>query len=193
MLFRSVGLAYFGEDYFIGKDPETVMPLLASTLLPSWLAGLLISGAVAAMMSTADSQLLVSSSTISEDLGLSRLFKKRSTEIDLLKNTRLITTILGVIAYSMAIYSQITGNSIFGIVSFAWSGLGSSFGPAIILSLWWNKTSTKGVIAGLLSGSISTIIWGSNSFLKSIVTERLSSFIIAFLAIVIFSYIYKDE
>ena len=192
-LIGIVGLAYFGEDYFIGKDPEIVMPLLASTLLPSWLAGLLISGAVAAMMSTADSQLLVSSSTISEDLGLSRLFKKRSTEIDLLKNTRLITTILGVIAYSMAIYSQITGNSIFGIVSFAWSGLGSSFGPAIILSLWWNKTSTKGVIAGLLSGSISTIIWGSNSFLKSIVTERLSSFIIAFLAIVIFSYIYKDE
>jgi len=192
-LIGIVGLAYFGEDYFIGKDPETVMPLLASTLLPSWLAGLLISGAVAAMMSTADSQLLVSSSTISEDLGLNRLFKKRSTEIDLLMNTRLITTILGLIAYGMAIYSQITGNSIFGIVSFAWSGLGSSFGPAIILSLWWARTSTKGIIAGLLSGSISTIIWGSSPFLKSIVTERLSSFVIAFFAIVIFSYLYKDE
>jgi len=192
-LIGIVGLAYFGEDYFIGKDPETVMPLLASTLLPSWLAGLLISGAVAAMMSTADSQLLVSSSTISEDLGLNRLFKKRSTEIDLLINTRLITTILGLIAYGMAIYSQITGNSIFGIVSFAWSGLGSSFGPAIILSLWWARTSTKGIIAGLLSGSISTIIWGSSPFLKSIVTERLSSFVIAFFAIVIFSYLYKDE
>ena len=192
-LIGIVGLAYFGEDYFIGKDPEIVMPLLASTLLPSWLAGLLISGAVAAMMSTADSQLLVSSSTISEDLGLNRLFKKRSTEIDLLINTRLITTILGLIAYGMAIYSQITGNSIFGIVSFAWSGLGSSFGPAIILSLWWARTSTKGIIAGLLSGSISTIIWGSSPFLKSIVTERLSSFVIAFFAIVIFSYVYKDE
>jgi len=192
-LIGIVGLAYFGEDYFIGKDPETVMPLLASTLLPSWLAGLLISGAVAAMMSTADSQLLVSSSTISEDLGLNRLFKKRSTEIDLLINTRLITTILGLIAYGMAIYSQITGNSIFGIVSFAWSGLGSSFGPAIILSLWWARTSTKGIIAGLLSGSISTIIWGSSPYLKSIVTERLSSFVIAFFAIVIFSYLYKDE
>ena len=192
-LIGIVGLAYFGEDYFFGKDPETVMPLLASTLLPSWLAGLLISGAVAAMMSTADSQLLVSSSTISEDLGLNRLFKKRSTEIDLLINTRLITTILGLIAYGMAIYSQITGNSIFGIVSFAWSGLGSSFGPAIILSLWWARTSTKGIIAGLLSGSISTIIWGSSPFLKSIVTERLSSFVIAFFAIVIFSYLDKDE
>ena len=61
---------------------------------------------------------------------------------------------------------------IFGIVSFAWSGLGSSFGPAVILSLWWKKTTREGIIAGLLTGSIVTMIWGSSVFLKSIVTER---------------------
>ena len=76
-----VALGYFGEDFFIGKDPEIAMPLLAQTLLPAWIAGLLISGAVAAMMSTADSQLLVSTSAISEDLKLNKVIKNKKIQI----------------------------------------------------------------------------------------------------------------
>jgi sodium/proline symporter len=170
-LIGIVGMAYFGEDFFIGKDPEIIMPLLAQTLLPGWLAGLLISGAVAAMMSTADSQLLVSTSAISEDLGISAIKKRK--ESDTLLNTRIITVLLGIFAYIVAMYSEYSGNTIFSIVSFAWSGLGSSFGPA--------------VISGLFTGAITTLIWGSSPYLKSIVTERLSSFVFAFLAIVIVS------
>ena len=184
-LIGIVGMAYFGEDFFIGKDSEIIMPLLAQTLLPGWLAGLLISGAVAAMMSTADSQLLVSTSAISEDLGINAIKKRK--ESDTLLNTRIITVLLGIFAYIVAMYSEYSGNTIFSIVSFAWSGLGSSFGPAVLLALWWNKTTREGVISGLFTGAITTLIWGSSPYLKSIVTERLSSFIFAFLAIVIVS------
>ena len=84
-------------------------------------------------------------------------------------------------------YSEISGDTIFGIVSFAWSGLGSSFGPAVILSLWWSKTTREGIIAGLLTGSIVTIIWGSSPFLKAIITERLTSFVLAFIVVIVIS------
>ena len=186
-----IAVGYFGEEFFVGKDTEIAMPLLAETLLPAWIAGLLISGAVAAMMSTADSQLLVSTSAISEDLGLNKIIS--TTKSDKLTSTRYITIILGLFAYVTAMYSEYSGDTIFGIVSFAWSGLGSSFGPVIILSLWWNKTSRKGVIAGLLTGSIVTIIWGSSDYLQSLVTERLTSFIFAFLAVIIFSKMTKKN
>jgi len=186
-----IAVGYFGEEFFYGKDTEIAMPLLAETLLPAWVAGLLISGAVAAMMSTADSQLLVSTSAISEDLGLNKIIK--TTKSDKLTNTRFITIILGLFAYVTAMYSEYSGDTIFGIVSFAWSGLGSSFGPAIILSLWWNNTTRKGVIAGLLTGSIVTVIWGSNDYLQSLVTERLSSFILAFLAVILVSKMTKKD
>ena len=186
-----IAVGYFGEDFFIGKDTEIAMPLLAQTLLPAWIAGLLISGAVAAMMSTADSQLLVSTSAISEDLRLNKVIKTKNS--DKLTNTRYITIILGLFAYCTAIYSEVSGDTIFGIVSFAWSGLGSSFGPAVILSLWWSKTNRKGIIAGLLTGSIVTIIWGSSTFLQSIITERLTSFVFAFIAVIIVSLMSKKE
>ena len=181
-LIGVVGMGYFGEDFFIGKDVENVMPMLAEALLPAWLAGLLISGAVAAMMSTADSQLLVSTSAIGEDLGV-RVSKKD----DKLLNSRIITILLGIFAYLVAMYSEWSGKTIFSIVSFAWSGLGSSFGPALLLALWWKGITRKGVIAGLFTGSIVTIIWGSNPYLQDIITERFISFALAFLAIIIVS------
>ncbi len=181
-LIGVIGMGYFGEDFFIGKDVENVMPMLAQELLPAWLAGLLISGAVAAMMSTADSQLLVSTSAISEDLGVNVLKKSNK-----LLNSRVITVLLGIFAYLLAMYSEWSGKTIFGIVSFAWSGLGSSFGPALLLSLWWKRVTRKGIIAGLFTGSITTIIWGSNPYLQSIVTERFISFALAFVAIIIIS------
>ena len=183
-LIGIVGMAYFGEPLY-WEDTEIIMPLLAKTLLPGWLAGLLISGAVAAMMSTADSQLLVSTSAISEDLGMSVIKKRKKS--DTLLNTRIITILLGIFAYTVAMYSEYSKIKIFSLVSIAWSGLGSSFGPAVLLALWWNKTTREGVISGLFTGAITTLIWGSSPYLKSIVTERLSSFVFAFLAIVIVS------
>ena len=187
-LIGVVGMGYFGEDFFVGKDAENVMPMLAEALLPAWLAGLLISGAVAAMMSTADSQLLVSTSAIGEDLGI-RVSKKD----DKLLNSRIITILLGIFAYLVAMYSEWSGKTIFSIVSFAWSGLGSSFGPALLLALWWKGITRKGVIAGLFTGSIVTIVWGSNPYLQDIITERFISFALAFLSIIIVSKYRKEN
>jgi len=181
-----VALMYFGPEYFQTIDPEQAMPVLASKLLHPILAGLFISGAVAAMMSTADSQLLVSTSAITEDF-IHQFLNEDISERTLVKISRFMIIILGAIAFGIALYSEIAGKNIFGVVSYAWSGLGSAFGPVLVMTLWWEKTTRKGVIAGLLTGFLTTIIWANIPQLKSLMTERLSSFVLAFLAVVIIS------
>ena len=185
-LIGLVALNYFGSDYFKTVDVEQAMPLLATKLLHPFLAGLFISGAVAAMMSTADSQLLVSTSAITEDFIHQFLGKELSNE-SLLRLSRITIIILGLFAFGIAIMSQLQGKNIFGVVSYAWSGLGSAFGPVLVLTLWWEKTTRQGVIAGLLSGFFSTVIWVNVSSLQNIVTERFASFVIAFAAVMIVS------
>jgi len=181
-----VALLYFGPEYFLTVDPEQSMPLLATHLLHPILAGLFISGAVAAMMSTADSQLLVSSSAITEDFYHQYLRKDLSQEA-LVKLSRIMIVVLGLAAYGIAIFSEIQGKKIFGVVSYAWSGLGSAFGPALVMALWWEKTTRQGIIAGLLVGFLTTIIWANIPEMKALVTERLSSFVFAFIAVYIVS------
>jgi sodium/proline symporter len=181
-LIGLVALLYFGPEYFLTIDPEQAMPLLASKLLHPILAGLFISGAVAAMMSTADSQLLVSTSAVTEDFYHQYLGNQLS-EKSLVKMSRIMIVVLGLIAYGIAIFSEIQGKKIFGVVSYAWSGLGSAFGPALVMTLWWKKTTRQGVISGLIVGFLTTVIWANIPELKAIVTERLSSFVFAFIAV----------
>ena len=187
-----VALLYFGPEYFQTIDPEQSMPILASTLLHPVLAGLFISGAVAAMMSTADSQLLVSTSAITEDF-IHQYLKKDISEKSLVMISRFMIVILGTLAYGIALYSEVTGRNIFSVVSYAWSGLGSAFGPVLVMTLWWKKTTRLGVIMGLLTGFSVTIIWANIPLLSAIMTERLSSFILAFLAVFLTSLYVKNE
>ena len=190
-LIGLVALNYYGPEYFNYFDVEQAMPLLALELLPPVFAVLLISGALAAMMSTADSQLLVSTSAITEDFIHQYLGKNISNKA-LVRLSRFTIVILGLFAFGIAYLSELQERNIFGVVSYAWSGLGSAFGPALLLSLWWSDTTRKGIIAGLLTGFLTTIIW-ANTDLKLIVTERLVSFVFAFLMIVIVSRIDKDK
>jgi len=190
-LIGLVALNYYGPEYFNYFDVEQAMPLLALELLPPVCAGLLISGAVAAMMSTADSQLLVSTSAITEDFIHQYLGINISNKA-LVRLSRFTIVILGLFAFGIAYLSELQQRNIFGVVSYAWSGLGSAFGPALLLSLWWSDTTRKGIIAGLLTGFLTTIIW-ANTDLKLIVTERLVSFVFAFLMVVIVSRIDKDK
>ncbi|MEE3196043.1 MAG: sodium/proline symporter [Candidatus Neomarinimicrobiota bacterium] len=190
-LIGLVALNYFGPDFFIINDVEQAMPLLATELLPPIFAGLLISGAVAAMMSTADSQLLVSTSAITEDF-IHQFLGLNLSDKTLLLINRITIIILGIIAFCIAIFSEFTGKNIFSVVSYAWSGLGSSFGPVLVLSLWWTKTTRKGVIAGLLVGFFSTIIW-ANTDLRLIVSERLVSFVFAFIVVILVSSLDKEK
>ena len=185
-----VSLLHFGPSYFVTIDPEKAMPLLSKSIMHPILAGLFISGAVSAMMSTADSQLLVSSSAITEDL----LFKyKKIMSKNIVTLNRLVVVLIGVIAYCIAIYSEIKGNNIFSIVSYAWSGLGSAFGPVLLMSLWWKKMNRNGVIAGIFTGFFTTIVWSNIPFLNEFITERLSSFIVSFISAYITSTIYHDK
>ena len=190
-LIGLVALNYYGPEYFNYFDVEQAMPLLALELLPPVFAGLLISGAVAAMMSTADSQLLVSTSAITEDF-IHQYLGKNIPNKALVRLSRFTIVILGLFAFGIAYLSELQERNIFGVVSYAWSGLGSAFGPALLLSLWWPDTTRKGIIAGLLTGFLTTIIW-ANTDLKLIVTERLVSFVFAFLMVVIVSRIDKDK
>jgi len=191
-LIGLVALNYFGPDYFTHIDVEQAMPLLAQELLPAIVAGLFISGAVAAMMSTADSQLLVSTSAITEDF-IHQYLGKEMTSKKLVTLSRITIIILGLFAYIIALISEIQGKNIFGVVSYAWSGLGSAFGPALVLTLWWQKTTRNGIIAGLLTGFFTTIIWANVDVLHSAVSERLVSFVLAFLAVIIFSLLDKKK
>jgi sodium/proline symporter len=179
-LIGIVGLAAFGVDHF--EDPERLMPFLAQTVMPGWLAGIMISGAIAAMMSTADSQLLVTTSTLSEDIW-HKLLKKDSSPESLAKFSRIATVFVGLIAFVLAIS---TSDLVFSMVSFAWSGLSAAFGPALLLTLWWKRCTGAGVLAGMIGGTVSVVAWrylGGND----LVSERVAGFAIALALVVLVS------
>ena len=179
-------IVYFGPDFFINNDPEQAMPLLAKSLLHPFIAGLFISGAVAAMMSTADSQLLVCSSALTEDI-IHQFLGFELSEKNQLLMSRFSIMIIGFFAYSIAMFSQLNETKIFTIVSYAWSGLGSSFGPVLLLTFWWRGVTKEGVISGLVTGFLVTVVWSNSFILKGIITERLSSFFISLLSVYIIS------
>lgn len=153
ILMGIVAIAWFGAGAF--ADTEKMMPTLAQAVFPGWLAGLVICGALAAMMSTADSQLLVTSSAFTEDVYHQEIDREASDE-KLVKMGRWVTLIVGLLAFGLSTQS---GSSIFKKVLFAWSGLGSAFGPPLLLCLHWSRTTRNGVIAGMISGLVTVLCW----------------------------------
>lgn len=178
MVIGLIGLSMYGKGSF--EDVELIMPALAADLLPAWLAGVFISGAIAAMMSTADSQLLVISSSVIEDF-YHKTLGREVTEKTLLNMSRLVTIAVGIFGFIVAVTS---GELIFDLVSYAWSGLGASFGPALLLLLKWKKTNWKGVLAGMITGTVVTIVWSEIEFLDEALSVRFVSFVLAFIAVV---------
>jgi len=177
MLIGVVGVAMYGQGYY--EDIEQIMPHLATTLLPAWLAGILISGAIAAMMSTADSQLLLISSSVIEDL-YHQTFGREVTDRFMLQASRVITVLIGLIGLAIAIWSD---KLIFAMVSYAWAGLGSAFGPLLLLMLKWKKVTWQGAIAGLITGFVSTVVWSEITILDEVLSVRFVSFVLAFFAV----------
>jgi len=187
MIIGLIGLAMYGQGYF--ADIEHIMPVLATRLLPAWLAGIFISGAIAAMMSTADSQLLVITSSVIEDFYHKTLGKDLSDKV-LLNLSRLITVAVGLLGFFIAITSE---KLIFSLVSYAWAGLGASFGPSLLLILKWKHISPKAVIASMLTGTITTIVWSEISFLDDAISVRFSAFALSFAMAVIVSLLDKQK
>lgn len=179
-------IGLFGTVLLAGgaiTDQEKVMPQLAIDLFPGWMAGILIAGALAAMMSTADSQLLVTTSALSEDI-YHQLVNKKADQKQLVMISRLITLVVGLIAFVVALSAK---QLVFEMVGFAWSGLGASFGPALLLTLRWKRTTREGVLAAMICGTVVTIIWRLTPALKFALFEIVPAFIIAFAACVIVS------
>jgi sodium/proline symporter len=172
-----VGAGLYGQGAF--DDIEKVMPYLAGELLPAWIAGVFVSGAIAAMMSTADSQLLVISSSIIEDFFHQTLGRDMGDTF-LLKASRAITILVGFIGFGIAMTSD---KLIFSMVSYAWAGLGSSFGPLILLMLTWKRVTWQGVIAGLVTGFTTTVVWSEITLLDEVISVRFASWVLAFLAV----------
>lgn len=186
-------IGLFGTIMLAGDvvtDQEKVMPLLAMKLFPGWLAGILIAGALAAMMSTADSQLLVTTSALAEDI-YHQLMNKKIDQKRLVGISRLITLAVGGVAFIIALLSK---ELVFKMVGFAWSGLGASFGPSLLLTLWWKKTTREGVLSAMICGTVVTIIWRLVPALKATLFEIVPAFFMAFLACVVVSLItYRYE
>jgi sodium/proline symporter len=177
-------LAYWGAA-FIGlvgigllpglDDPEQVMPLMAKSLLPAWLAGLAIAGAIAAMMSTADSQLLVAASALVEDV-YAKLLGRRAEPSRLVLLSRAATVAIAGVALLLAFVNQ---QLIFDWVAYAWAGLGSSFGPPLLLALRWKRMTKAGALAGMLGGMASTILWQNVTALNEVLDLKLASFLVS--------------
>jgi sodium/proline symporter len=177
LIIGLIGAGLYEPGMF--DDIEKVMPHMANELLPAWLAGIFVSGAIAAMMSTADSQLLVISSSIIEDL-FNRTLNRNVGDASLLKASRIITIVVGLIGFTIALTSD---KLIFSMVSYAWAGLGSSFGPVILLMLTWKKVTYQGVIAGLTTGFVSTVIWSEITVVDAVISVRFVSWVLAFMAV----------
>ncbi|MCH7528386.1 MAG: sodium/proline symporter, partial [Candidatus Marinimicrobia bacterium] len=176
VLMGLVALAYFGGGYF--ADPEMMMPALALSIFPAWFAGILISGALAAMMSTADSQLLVTTSAVSEDV-YHQIVDPAADQKRLVLVSRIATLVIGGAAIALA---QLP-HSVFDKVLFAWGGLGAAFGPALVLSLWWPGTTRNGVLAGMLAGFFTVIIWDNMPW-GGVLYSLVPGFMVALLVVV---------
>ena len=119
------------------------------------IGGIFLCGVLAAIMSTADSQLLVSASSVAEDIYLG-VFKKEADDKKVLRISRITVLIVALLAYLIALNPN---NSIMGLVSNAWAGLGAAFGPIVVLSLFWKKTNFHGAVAGIVTGALAVIVW----------------------------------
>lgn len=189
----AVGLGIFGRAYIerngiVVEDPETIFIVLANLLFHPLVTGFLYAALLAAIMSTISSQLLVSSSSLTEDFY--RLFlNKKASEKQLVKVGRASVLVVGIVA---AVIARDPKSEVLGLVSNAWAGFGAAFGPMIILALIWRKMSGTGAIAGMLTGAVTVILWISLGWGKSFlggpgIYEIIPGFILAWLVIVIVS------
>ena len=187
ILIGLTGLAHFGPDAMgpdrLIADQEQLMPLMARTFMPEWLAVLMIVGAIAAMMSTADSQLLASASAISEDI-YRRLINPDASQARLVALGRLATLGVGVIGFVLAWQAD---DFVYNMVLYAWAGLGSAFGPPLLLALHWRGTSWAGVLAGFICGTITVVAWYNIPVLNGLLYEMIPGFLVSLCATVLFS------
>ena len=173
------------------EDSEMIYLVLSSQFFDPVIYGLLIGGIFAAILSTADSQLLVVASTFVRDF-YEKIVKKNTKieESKKLKLSRYIVLLSGIFAIFLAYIAQ---DLILWLVLFAWGGLGASFGTAIIFSLYWKKTTKLAVVTGMITGTVVTFVW--RLFLKKPtgIYELIPAFLFSALVIVVVSLLKKEN
>ncbi|HIY64674.1 MAG TPA: sodium/proline symporter PutP [Candidatus Agrococcus pullicola] len=150
-----IGIAYVSKNNIDLGDPETIVLMMSQALLHPLIAGLVLAAVLAAIMSTFSSQLIVCSSALVEDV-YRGLKKNPPSEKQLVLLGRLCVLGVALIAALLAISPN---DTILGLVSFAWAGFGASFGPIILLSLFWRKLTNWGALAAMMVGSVTVFVW----------------------------------
>ena len=185
-----VGRQLFPVEHLTKASAENIFITLSTSFLPPILAGFVMAGILAATISSSDSYLLIAASAFAKNI-YQGTFKKRATDKEVMIMTRI--TLLAIAA--IAILIAIDENSIiFSIVSFAWAGFGATFGPIMLFSLFWKRTTKEGAIAGMISGGVMVFVW--NLVISKLggifaIYELLPAFIISSIVIVVVSLLTK--
>ena len=150
-----VGRSLYPSALLTSSEAENVFILLATSLLPPLLAGFVMAGILAATISSSDSYLLIAASAFSKNI-YQGLFRKKASDKEVLRVSRLTLLLIAVVAIVIALDEN---SVIFTIVSFAWAGFGATFGPLMLFSLFWKRTTRAGAIAGMLGGAGMVFVW----------------------------------
>ena len=183
------GLAYATRTGLVVEDPETIFILLSDVLFNPLVTGFLLAAILAAIMSTISSQLLVSSSSLTEDF-YAIFLRKDAPQKELVMVGRIsvlaVAVAAGVLAWNPA-------NSVLNLVSQAWAGFGAAVGPLVVLSLTWKRMTRNGALAGMIVGAATVLVWGyapllaGGATLSSLIYEIVPGFAFSFIAIVVVS------
>jgi sodium/proline symporter len=181
-----VGRLYFPDVAALpDADTENLYPVLAYGHLSPVAFGLVIASIFAAIVSTADSQLLVAGSSVVRDIYEKWWMRdKEVSQKKLVFLSRLVVFLVVIIALLMGF---VAGDLVFWLVLFAWAGLGAAFGPTSILALYWKRTTHTGVISGILVGSLTVIIWNQVPFLKGFIYELVPAFLLSLATTIVVS------
>ncbi len=172
------GRIYFPDVSLLpGADQENIYPVMASHHLHPVLFGVVIASIFAAIMSTADSQLLVAASALVRDIYEKLVHRHREIpQKKLVVLSRLVVVLLVILALLLGLLAE---KLVFWLVLFAWAGLGAAFGPTSILALFWKGTTRTGMIAGMISGALTVILWIRVPLLANLIYELIPGFFVA--------------
>ncbi|WP_203336134.1 sodium/proline symporter PutP [Nocardioides limicola] len=171
-----VGIAYFQQNPDVTlTDPEAVFIALGQIVFHPLIAGVILAAVLAAIMSTISSQLLVTSSALVEDLW-KVVFRGEISEKRLVALGRVAVLVVSLLAASMAWGRS---GTVLDLVAYAWAGFGASFGPVILLSLYWRRLTATGALAGMLTGAATVVIWGNVDALGSLMYEIVPGFLLS--------------
>jgi sodium/proline symporter len=189
-LAGAVAVGFFGIAYFadhadlagpVTENGERVFMELVKILFNPWIGGVILSGVLAAVMSTLSAQLLVSSSALTQDF-YKAMLRKNASQTELVWVGRAMVLLIAFIALGIASNPD---SKVLGLVSYAWAGFGAAFGPVVLISLLWKHMTRNGALAGMIVGAVTVVVW--KEFIGMGLYEIIPGFILASIAIVVFS------